>query len=67
MNVSASASKPSGFLMRSMPRPKVDRAEGINGVVSWIKSKNHIYSVLVEGLVFNRACVWSLGMRIRRC
>ena len=67
MNVGASASELSGFFMRSMPWPRVDRVEGINGVVSWIKSKNHIYSILEEGLVFNRAHVWSLGIRIERC
>jgi len=29
-------------------------------------SKNPIYSALVEGLIFTRLCVWSLGMRMGR-
>ena len=41
-------------------------AEGVNGVAIQIRSRNHKCSALVEGLIFIRACVRSLGMGMRR-
>jgi len=37
-------------------------AEGVNGVATKFRSKNHKYSILVEGVTFARARVRSLGM-----
>ena len=42
-------------------------AEGVNGVANQIRSRNHKCSTLVEGLIFIKACVQSLGMGMRRC
>ena len=57
----------SGFLIGSLPRPRVDRAGGVNGFATLIWFRNHKYSTLVEGLIFTRAHVWSLGMGMGRC
>ena len=48
-----------GLLVGSTPQPRVDQAEGENGVATQIRSKNYIYiySTLVEGLIFLIACV----------
>ena len=41
--------------------------DDVNGVATQIRSRNHIYSAFVEGQIFTRAYVWSLGMGIGRC
>ena len=56
-----------GFLTGSMPWPRVDRAKGVNGVTTEIRSRNHIYSALVEGLIFTKTCIRGLGMGMERC
>ena len=63
----AQASAMNGFLVRSTLRPRVDRTEGVNEVSTQIKVRNLKYSTLVEGVVFTRACVRSLGMEMGRC
>ena len=55
-----------GSFVGSTPWPKVDWAEGVNGVTTQIRSNNHICSALVEGPIFTKACVQSLGMGMGR-
>ena len=57
----------SGFLMGSIFQPRVDRMEGVNGVATQIGSSNHMYSALVEELIFTKARVRRLGMKMGSC
>ena len=57
----------SGFIRGSTPQPRVDRAEGVNGIITQIRSRNHIYNAFVEELIFTRALVQSLSMGMGRC
>ena len=41
--------------------------EGVNGIATQIRSRNHMFSALVKGLIFTKAHVRSLGMGMGRC